>query len=54
MALGMAHNLKVVGSNPTPATSNINGLALIRLSRFYLQEAYRKQPEDRLSIAANE
>ena len=25
-----AHNLKVVGSNPTPATNNINDLAALR------------------------
>jgi hypothetical protein len=30
-----AHNLKVVGSNPTPATNKINGLAK-RLSHFFV------------------
>ena len=34
-----AHNLKVVGSNPTPATNNINGLALNTLGRLSFVEA---------------
>ena len=38
-----AHNLKVVGSNPTPATNKINALAVSRLGRFSFAEALRKQ-----------
>ncbi len=30
----LAHNLKVVGSNPTPVTNNINGLAIVRQAVF--------------------
>ena len=36
-AYRQAHNLKVVGSNPTPATNNINDLAAFWAAFFLCQ-----------------
>jgi hypothetical protein len=45
MVLNFSHNLKVVGSNPTPATNKIKGLASITLSPDLFQEAYWKHAD---------
>jgi len=37
----LTHNLKVVGSNPTPATNHSNGLALTTLGRYCVRVSNR-------------
>ena len=46
-----AHNLKVVGSNPTPATNYINTLAALSGGSFFVREGFAKQlPEHQKNL----